>query len=164
MLKLCFDEEVGAEKVELFRKMILKHRYPPSVLNTFSFKTTEKEHPVKVVRLQIPTSDQQLASDSKSTKSRASNVGVRREPHGGIRNIKGSLKRARHRNGVSSPRPSRKVNLSSDGSTENMSDGQVSRIYIILYKTSRLWIYWLLYNNSYEWSNLIGSWACVIRV
>ncbi|XP_028407553.1 myotubularin-related protein 5-like [Dendronephthya gigantea] len=122
MLKLCFDEEVGAEKVEAFRKTIIKLRYPPSVLSTFSFKTSDKKQPVKVVRLQLPPNDHQVA-EPKKMKPRASNVAVKRES--GIRHFKGSIKRVRNRNGLSSPRPGRKRNLSSDGSMENISDGQV---------------------------------------
>lgn len=132
MLKLCFDEEVGAEKVDAFRKTIIKLRYPPSVLSTFSFKTTDKIQPVKVVRLPLTRNDHQLA-ESKKMKPRASNVAVKGDS--GVWNFKGSIKRVRNRNGLPSPRPGRKRNLSSDGSMENLSDGQVSiivdRIYFI---------------------------------
>ena len=121
MLKLCFDEEVGAEKVEAFRKTIIKLRYPASVLSTFSFKTNEKKQPAKCVRLQLPPNEHH-PTETKSTKSRQ--VSPMRKDLG-IRNIKGSIKRARNRNGLSSPRPGRKRDLSSDGSTENLA-GEVS--------------------------------------
>ena len=123
MLKLCFDEEVGAEKVDIFRKTIVKLRYPLSVLSTFSFKPTDKKPPVKTVRLQLPPTDHQ-PTEPKGMKPRLSNAAVKKES--GIRNIKGSIKRSRNRNGVASPRPGRKRNQSSDGSTENVADGQVS--------------------------------------
>ena len=122
MLKLCFDEEVGAEKVDMFRKTILRLRYPLSVLSTFSFKPTDKKPPVKTVRLQLPPTDHHPA-EAKGMKPRLNNAAVKRES--GIRNFKGSIKRSRNRNGISSPRPGRKRNLSSDGSTENVADGQV---------------------------------------
>ncbi|CAB3984119.1 Myotubularin-related 13 [Paramuricea clavata] len=122
MLKLCFDEEVGAENVDIFRKTIIKLRYPPSVLSTFSFKTTDKKQPVKCVRLQLPPNDHQ-ATEAKGTKSFPNHAAVKKDS--GIRHIKGSIKRARNRNGVSSPRPSRKRNLSSDDSMENIAGGQV---------------------------------------
>ena len=125
MLKLCFDEEVGAEKVDIFRKTILRLRYPPSVLSTFSFKTDKKE-PVKCVRLQLPPKEHQPV-DPKVLKARLNNSAIKRET--GIRNnFKGSIKRARNRNGLSSPRPGRKRNLSSDGSLENVGDGHVSKV------------------------------------
>ena len=123
MLKLCFDEEVGAENVDIFRKTIIKLRYPPSVLSTFSFKTTDKKQPVKCVRLQLPPNDHQ-ATEAKGTKSPQNHAALKKDS--GIRHIKGSIKRARNRNGLSSPRPSRKIHLSSDDSTENIAGGQVS--------------------------------------
>ena len=137
MLKLCFDEEVGAEKVDIFRKTIIRLRYPPSVLSTFSFKTTDKKQPVKCVRLQLPPNEHQPI-DPKLMKVRL-NSPPKRES--GIRNIKGSIKRARNRNGLSSPRPGRKRNLSSDGSLENVADGQVR----VLYET-----YFYCHNNIHE--------------
>jgi hypothetical protein len=125
MLKLCFDEEVGAEKVEIFRKTVTRLRYPPSVLSTFSFKT-DKKQPAKCVRLQLPPNEHQPV-DPRILKARLNHPGIKRES--GIRNnIKGSMKRARNRNGLSSPKPGRKRNLSSDGSLENVTDGHVSKL------------------------------------
>ncbi|XP_033645492.1 myotubularin-related protein 13-like isoform X1 [Asterias rubens] len=37
LLKIAFDEEVGAERVELFRKMCGRIRYPQSLYQTFAF-------------------------------------------------------------------------------------------------------------------------------
>ncbi len=36
-MKIAFDEEVGSDNVETFRKLVLKIRNPPSVFNTFAF-------------------------------------------------------------------------------------------------------------------------------
>ena len=37
LVKIAFDEEVGAERVELFRKMCNRYRYPQSIYQTFAF-------------------------------------------------------------------------------------------------------------------------------
>ncbi|XP_048241880.1 myotubularin-related protein 13-like isoform X3 [Haliotis rufescens] len=37
LLKVAFDEEVGSDNVETFRKLVIKIRNPPSVFNTFAF-------------------------------------------------------------------------------------------------------------------------------
>jgi len=37
LLKIAFDEEVGEDNVELFRKSLAKRRSPMSVLETFAF-------------------------------------------------------------------------------------------------------------------------------
>ena len=37
LMKIGFDEEVGEENVEQFRKSLLKSRSPTSVLETFAF-------------------------------------------------------------------------------------------------------------------------------
>ena len=36
-MKIAFDEEVGSENIETFRKLLNKVRNPPSVLSTFAF-------------------------------------------------------------------------------------------------------------------------------
>lgn len=37
LLKMAFDEEVGSDSAELFRKQLHKLRYPPDVRDTFAF-------------------------------------------------------------------------------------------------------------------------------
>lgn len=37
LLKMAFDEEVGSDGAELFRKQLHKLRYPPDVRGTFAF-------------------------------------------------------------------------------------------------------------------------------
>lgn len=37
LLKVAFDEEVGSDNVETFRKLVIKIRNPQSVFNTFAF-------------------------------------------------------------------------------------------------------------------------------
>lgn len=37
LLKMAFDEEVGSDSAELFRKQLHKLRYPPDVRGTFAF-------------------------------------------------------------------------------------------------------------------------------
>lgn len=37
-MKLAFDDEVGSERVEAFKKQLLKLRNPNSVLNTFAYE------------------------------------------------------------------------------------------------------------------------------
>ncbi|XP_051016156.1 myotubularin-related protein 5 isoform X3 [Acomys russatus] len=37
LLKMAFDEEVGSDSAELFRKQLHKLRYPPDIRNTFAF-------------------------------------------------------------------------------------------------------------------------------
>lgn len=121
MLKLCFDEEVGAENVESFRKTIIRLRYPPTVLNTFAFKSATRT-PAKSVRLNIPQNDGQNPV-KKIVKPRLSNVPPKRE--GGLKNFKGSIKRARQRNGMS-PTPNRRVpKVSSDGSVGSPESSQL---------------------------------------
>ena len=36
-MKLAFDDEVGSERVEAFKKQLLKLRNPNSVLSTFAY-------------------------------------------------------------------------------------------------------------------------------
>lgn len=37
LLKMAFDEEVGSDSAELFRKQLQKLRYPPDLRGTFAF-------------------------------------------------------------------------------------------------------------------------------
>ena len=37
-MKLAFDDEVGSERVEAFKKQLLKLRNPNSVLGTFAYE------------------------------------------------------------------------------------------------------------------------------
>lgn len=37
LLKMAFDEEVGSDSAELFRKQLHKLRYPPDIRGTFAF-------------------------------------------------------------------------------------------------------------------------------
>jgi myotubularin-related protein 5/13 len=37
LMKVAFDEEVGSENVETFRKLANKVRNPPSIFSTFAF-------------------------------------------------------------------------------------------------------------------------------
>lgn len=37
LLKMAFDEEVGSDSAELFRKQLHKLRYPPDIRETFAF-------------------------------------------------------------------------------------------------------------------------------
>ena len=131
MLKLCFDEEVGAENVDVFRKTITRLRYPPSVLNTFAFKSTSAPPPPapKCVRLVVPPGDKHDADsagkDHRTAASHSKNLPPKRE--GALKHLTGSIKRSRHKNaGVSSPGVHRRQrHASSDGSLENLDDGQV---------------------------------------
>lgn len=37
LLKMAFDEEVGSDSAELFRKQLHKLRFPPDIRGTFAF-------------------------------------------------------------------------------------------------------------------------------
>ncbi|XP_046862478.1 myotubularin-related protein 5-like isoform X3 [Xenia sp. Carnegie-2017] len=124
MLKLCFDEEVGAEKTELFRKTLTRLRYPSSVLDTFSFKEADKKPPAKVVRLQIPPAESQPRNTGARIPRAVSDI--RKE----AKQARGSIKRVQTRNDISSPRLPRN-NFSSDGSVESMSGEQVDGSFVV---------------------------------
>jgi len=37
LIKVAFDEEVSPEVVEIFKKQLMKFRYPQSIFSTFAF-------------------------------------------------------------------------------------------------------------------------------
>ena len=36
-MKVAFDEEVGSDNIEMFRKLVNRFRNPPTVFSTFAF-------------------------------------------------------------------------------------------------------------------------------
>ncbi len=58
-MKVAFDEEVGMEKVELFRKNCTRYRFPQNIYQTYAFQgavispafTTQMKHKEKSATL-----------------------------------------------------------------------------------------------------------------
>ena len=120
-MKLAFDEEVGTEKLELFRKRLQRLRYPTTVFSTFAFSGKG------VAR--TPTMVVQKYIDRQGTlkKTRAKLMANATRHKGTVVALKGSVKRKKYtlkhhkRDGNKSPETKRSCSPSGSVDTENGS-------------------------------------------
>uniref|UniRef100_A0A8C2W233 SET binding factor 1 n=1 Tax=Chinchilla lanigera TaxID=34839 RepID=A0A8C2W233_CHILA len=76
LLKMAFDEEVGSDSAELFRKQLHKLRYPPDIRGTFAFSLGSTHTPVRPARIakdkgpSLRTLSRNLVKNAKKTMGR----------------------------------------------------------------------------------------------
>ncbi|XP_004642479.1 myotubularin-related protein 5 isoform X3 [Octodon degus] len=76
LLKMAFDEEVGSDSAELFRKQLHKLRYPPDIRSTFAFTLGSTQTPSRPARIakdkgpSLKTLSRNLVKNAKKTMGR----------------------------------------------------------------------------------------------
>ena len=119
-MKLAFDEEVGTETLELFRKRLNKLRYPVTVFNTFAFCGKG------VARTPTMVVQKYIERQGTLKKTRAKLMANASRHKGTMVHLKGSVKRKKYtlkskRDGSKSPEPLRAKSSSGSLGTEDGS-------------------------------------------